>query len=302
MFLLATRRTRSRPVSLFLSFDRASYSSNTPTDDKDFGTAGHGGVMIDRSALFQNREESADALTAKLTTPLARELSQIILARGPVTVAEYMRQSLTHPLHGYYTTKGSVFGSKGDFTTAPEISQMFGELLGIWCVATWQQMGSPQNVQLVEIGPGRGTLMADMIRTFDKFEPFVASATCHMVEISETLRGTQKRALESLALGSARRIVDDMQWYRRIQDVKVEGPMIIIGQEILDALPIHQFEYTINGWRERLVDVNFSATDERGFRFVLSPGSTPALGLLGPSSSEHDFEVGDRLEVCPSVR
>lgn len=127
---------------------------------------------------------------------LVGHLASIIKFRGgPITMAEYMHEALTHQEYGYYMNR-DVFGKGGDFITSPEISQVFGELMGVWAVSTWQQMGRPSSVNLVELGPGRGTLMADLLRGTASFKDFVAAATVHMVEVSPTLRKIQRAKLQ----------------------------------------------------------------------------------------------------------
>ena len=267
-------------------------------------------VLVDRSALFSGDSFREVTRKSKFKTPLENELSQVILARGPISVSEFMKQSLLHPTHGYYTSK-RVFGSAGDFTTAPEISQVFGELIAIWCLSTWQSMGMPSDLQIVEIGPGRGTLMFDMMRTFEKFPAFGGTCSYHLVEMSDKLQAAQQEKLSVLSSSSRAR------WYKLFDEIPSEKPTIVIGQEILDALPVYQFEYTNRGWRERLIDVaTDETTGERAFRFVLSPGPTPASSTLlapafetmpGFTSSSEDpkmnetFTVGDSIEVCPAA-
>jgi SAM-dependent MidA family methyltransferase len=140
-------------------------------------------------------------MDAPLATPaprneLERELQSMIDMRGPMTVAEYMRQVLSHPTLGYYMQR-DVFGKAGDFTTAPEISQMFGELIAVWLVSQWQSLGRPARIRLVEIGPGRGTLMADMLRALACFGPMKdAIVGVHMIEMSSALRKIQRKTLD----------------------------------------------------------------------------------------------------------
>lgn len=143
-------------------------------------------ISIDRSELKRPAPAppSAKPETPKSReTPLVHVLRTLIEVKGPLTVAEFMQRALSHPEMGYYM-KRDVFGRQGDFTTAPEISQMFGELVGVWCVATWQQMGAPAKVQVVELGPGRGSLMSDFLRAARSFPPFYQAIELHMVEIS----------------------------------------------------------------------------------------------------------------------
>lgn len=190
-------------------------------------------------------------------------------------------QALSHPQHGYYMKK-DVFGTKGDFTTAPEISQMFGELIGIWCVATWQQMGMPGAIKIVEMGPGRGSLMSDFLRAAKSFPPFYQALEIHMVEISPALRKIQQENLGCQPIGDKETAVNKMQvpdgptvqWHQDFGNVP-HGPSLMVAQELFDALPVHQFEYTAKGWCERLVDVDYEDGEDH-FRFVLSPGATPA--------------------------
>lgn len=146
-------------------------------------------IQVDRSALKQ----PGDALPSNAPVdlpqgkseenPMVHVLRSMIEVKGPLTVAEFMTRALSHPDHGYYMKK-DVFGSQGDFTTAPEISQMFGELIAVWCVATWQQMGMPSHIKIVEMGPGRGSLMSDFLRAAKSFPPFYNAMEIHMVDIS----------------------------------------------------------------------------------------------------------------------
>ena len=181
----------------------------------------------------------------------------IIAAEGPIGVDRYMALCLGHPVHGYYITR-DPFGRGGDFVTAPEISQMFGELLGLWAAALWIAMGRPQRVLLVELGPGRGTLMADALRAARQVPDFRAAITLHLVETSPVLRDIQRRTLA----GSGHAPV----WHDRLATVP-DGPLVVIANEFFDALPIRQHVATQTGWHERLVGL-----DPRGrLAFGLSP-------------------------------
>lgn len=198
-------------------------------------------------------------------TPMTRYLRKEIAMHGPMTVATFMATVLGHPEHGYYISHDPL-GMEGDFVTAPEVSQMFGELIGLWCVAGWQQMGCPDRVRLVEIGPGRGTLMADALRAMASAPACRAALDIHMVETSPTLRAMQRKALSNTSV----------TWHDSLAEVP-EGPLLLVTNELYDVLPIHQFMRTLHGWRERLVDAE-SRGD--GFRFVLADWPTPALALL----------------------
>jgi NADH dehydrogenase [ubiquinone] 1 alpha subcomplex assembly factor 7 len=176
-------------------------------------------------------------------TPLAGLLAERIREGGPITVAEYMADCLLHPAHGYYTTR-EPFGTAGDFTTAPEISQMFGELLGLALAQAWLDQGAPAPFTLAELGPGRGTLMADMLRATRAVPGFIAAARPVLIEASPRLRAVQAGTLAAVAPAPS--------WLDRIEDLP-PAPLFLIANEFLDALPIRQFILSAEGWRERLV-------------------------------------------------
>lgn len=178
-------------------------------------------------------------------TPLGAELVQRIRRDGPIPVDAYMALCLSHPAHGYYR-KADAVGAAGDFITAPEISQMFGEIVGLWAAELWSTMGRPAPVRLVELGPGRGTLMVDALRAVAKALPaFAAAIDLHLVEINETLRRHQ-----AARLGDAR-----PTWHDDLGTVPA-GPAIILANEFFDALPVRQFERCAAGWRERMVGLS----------------------------------------------
>ena len=187
---------------------------------------------------------------AEAATELEQEIRRLIAVAGPMPIAEYMRLCLTHPQHGYYIT-GDPIGAGGDFITAPEVSQMFGELIGLWMAAVWQQMGAPENVRVVELGPGRGTLIADALRAAKVVKDFYAAVVLHLVEIGPRLRALQQRRLESLDVPTL--------WHPSLADVP-GGPIIIVANEFVDAVPIHQSVKQADGWHERVVEI---ATDGR---------------------------------------
>lgn len=180
-------------------------------------------------------------------TPLTRLLIERIREAGPISVADYMAECLLHPVHGYYTTR-DPFGAAGDFTTAPEISQMFGELLGLALAQAWLDRGSPAPFTLAELGPGRGTLMADILRATKGVPGFHAAARVTLVEASPHLRAVQAAALSACA----------PIWLDRIEDLP-EAPLFLIANEFLDALPIRQFQHGPQGWHERLVGLHDGA-------------------------------------------
>jgi SAM-dependent MidA family methyltransferase len=195
-------------------------------------------------------------------TPLEREIHDIIAADGPIPVAHYMRLALCHPVHGYYMTR-DPFGARGDFVTAPEISQMFGELIGLWAATVWPLMGAPEDVRLVELGPGRGTLMADMLRAVAVVPAFRAALSAHLVEVSPVLRRRQQETLAGLGV--------PMDWHTDAAEVP-DGPLIVVANEFFDALPVHQAMKAADGWHERMVGL-----DRDRLAFGLNP--EPVRGL-----------------------
>jgi SAM-dependent MidA family methyltransferase len=167
---------------------------------------------------------------ARRDTPLAVKISQHIRSHGPMTVADYMHACLFDAEHGYYVTQPAI-GRAGDFVTAPEISQVFGELIGLWCAVVWQTMGSPERVCLVELGPGRGTLMRDALRAARLLSPFCAALDVHLVETSGHLREVQRATLADAATS--------IGWHTDLATVPA-GPTILVGNEFLDTFPVTQ--------------------------------------------------------------
>ncbi|MSO68537.1 MAG: class I SAM-dependent methyltransferase [Pseudolabrys sp.] len=192
-------------------------------------------------------------------SPLELEIRRRIAAAGPMPVGEYMTLCLAHPEHGYYTTRDPL-GARGDFITAPEISQMFGELIGLWMAAVWKKMGAPENIRIVELGPGRGTLMNDALRAAQVTPAFRAAIALHLVEISPTLEAQQERMLEHLST--------PMSWHPALEDVP-KGPAIVIANEFFDALPVNQAVKIEGGWHER--QINIDSNDKLAFTFARKP-------------------------------
>ncbi len=194
-----------------------------------------------------------------------------------------MAAGLLHPDHGYYMQENPI-GFRGDFVTAPEISQMFGELIGLWCTVAWRQMGSPSTVMLVELGPGRGTLMADALRAMRMAPDFLECADVHLVEASPKLRACQREVLT----------VHGVEWHRGLEDIP-DGPILLIANEFLDTLPIRQLVRRDHGWHERLVDC-----DDDGFRFVLDPTPSTLVALL-PQTLAEEAPQESVVEISPAV-
>lgn len=216
-----------------------------------------------------------------MTSELGRLIARRIALAGPIPVADFMAEALAHPRLGYYR-KALPLGAAGDFTTAPEISQMFGELLGAWLAERWQAMGRPSPCLLVELGPGRGALLADALRATRAVPGFHAALQIHLVEINEALRALQRTALAGFA----------PVWHERFDDVPA-GPTLLIANEFFDALPVRQFQRTPAGWAERMVGL---ADDGEALRFALAPGPSPFAALLPPAA-----EPGAAAELSPAA-
>ena len=201
-------------------------------------------------------------------SPLESEIRRRIAVAGPMPVAEYMALCLFDREHGYYTTR-DPFGTRGDFITAPEVSQMFGELIGLWMSAVWKQMGAPENVRLIELGPGRGTLMKDALRAIQIVPVFRAAIVVHLVEASPLLQAQQEAALEGAGVPTF--------WHKALSEVP-KGPAILVANEFFDALPVNQAIKTDRGWHERQIEIDTS--DQ--LAFTIAPEPIPFFQSLLP--------------------
>ncbi|XP_015263942.1 PREDICTED: NADH dehydrogenase [ubiquinone] complex I, assembly factor 7 isoform X1 [Gekko japonicus] len=261
----------------------------------------HGGSATWRCRCFssENKVEENSPVT-----PMLKHLMMKIKSTGPITVAEYMREVLTNPVKGYYMHH-DMLGEKGDFVTSPEISQMFGELIGVWFVSEWMASGKPKKFQLVELGPGRGSLTHDILRVFNQLDSFLSKCdiSIHLVEVSPKLSEIQALTLAEEKVELMDSSPAYMQgvaktglpifWYQDLSDVPI-GNNFYLAHEFLDALPIHKFQKTEKGWRELLVDIDPEAPDK--LRFVLAPSATAASEAF-----IHEEESRDHVEVCPDA-
>lgn len=220
---------------------------------------------------------------------LSQILREMIAQEGPISVERYMALALGHPQHGYYISR-EPFGAAGDFTTAPEISQMFGELIGLWAAEVWSLMGSPAHIRLVELGPGRGTLMSDALRAARVAPAFRAALQVHLVETSPVLSERQRQTLADCGLPTS--------WHSSIADVP-QGPAIFLANEFFDALPIRQYMRTPAGWCERMVGL-----DEAGrFIFGLSSDPEPYIAAEAPPGAILEISAeGQRAMTALAAR
>lgn len=202
-----------------------------------------------------------------------------IAQQGPISLADYMADCLLHPVHGYYTSH-APFGIEGDFITAPEISQMFGELIGLCLAQAWLDQGSAPRITLAELGPGRGTLMQDALRATAQVPGFHEAARIVLVEASPRLRAVQAETLG-----------DVPQWVDDVAELP-DQPLFLIANEFFDALPIRQFQRASHGWQERRIGQS---------------GEQLQIGLAGEAPQPalthrlEDTKPGDLVEICPAA-
>ncbi len=229
------------------------------------------------------------------TSPLQAELKKLIASSGPMPVWRYMKLCLTHPAHGYYVSRDPL-GREGDFTTAPEVSQMFGELLGLWAASVWRAMGSPPALRLIELGPGRGTMMADALRALRVLPPLYQALSIHLVEINPVLREKQRATLSG---------VRNIAWHDHLDEVP-PGPSVILANEYFDVLPVHQMVKREGGWHERTVEIGadgqlaFGASEQPMPRFeVLVPPLVRAAPLGAVFEWRPDAET---MKIAARVR
>ena len=211
---------------------------------------------------------------------MPNNLEQILINKidkaGGIDLGEFISTALIHPEHGYYSNRDPL-GAAGDFTTAPEISQMFGEVVGAWVIDLWMRMGSPKALNLIECGAGRGTLLADIMRVSSCVGGFVEAVQIHIIEASPLLRKKQRQALDGY----------DVKWHENISDVSVDNSCIILGNEFLDALPIEQVKRGEDGWQQRIITI-----DSGAFKYGWRKADKALLEML-PTKTESNqiYEV-----------
>jgi len=214
---------------------------------------------------------------------LARRIARMIELDGPISVGTYMMLALHDREMGFYATRKSI-GAQGAFITAPEISQVFGELIGLWCAASWRDQGNPARPLLVDLGPGRGTLMADLLRALRSVPDFLDSTDVVLVEASAKLQSVQRERLADAPVS--------VRWVQQWDDVPANRPLFVIANEFFDALPIRQFVMTERGWCERMVT---SQRDALIFALSPQPVAFPFHRNRG------DAALGSVYEICPAA-
>jgi SAM-dependent MidA family methyltransferase len=209
---------------------------------------------------------------------LRDRLAREIALTGPMTVADYVTRCLHDPQGGYYATRPSI-GATGDFITAPMVSQMFGELIGLWAVELWERLGAPERVRLVEVGPGDGTLMADALRAARLAPDFLRAVDLVLIEPSPPLREAQARMLADSDVHP--------RWVASLDRVETDAPVILIANEVLDCLPARQFVRTEDGWAERCVGVTDDGSLTFGLKKITGGFKRPAF----------EVEPGQTVEI-----
>ena len=209
---------------------------------------------------------------------LIDRLRREIALTGPMTVADYVTRCLHDPQDGYYAARPNL-GARGDFITAPLVSQMFGELIGLWAVEVWTRLGAPDRFQLVEVGPGDGALMDDALRAARLAPGFLAACDLVLIEPSAPLREAQLRRLSEHDRPP--------RWVKSLHDIDTDAPIILIANEVLDCLPARQFLRTDTGWAERRVGLD----DDDGLTFGLT---APSAGFIKPA---FNMEPGQIFEI-----
>lgn len=227
-----------------------------------------------------------------MSTKLETRIKALIRDTGPISVAEYMTLCLLDPVDGFYPTRDPL-GSDGDFITAPEISQMFGEVIGLFVLQSWIDLGKPKTIYLIELGPGRGVMMSDMLRAASLDKDFAKAVRVVLVEASAALEAVQGQSLGGHYV--------PVQWISTLEKAP-KGPSIIIGNEFLDCLPIRQFVQRDpfagrDGWHERYVGLD----EDDKLRFEIGPETASDIAKSFLPAAQEEARLDDLIEACPSA-
>ncbi|VAV90011.1 SAM-dependent methyltransferase, MidA [hydrothermal vent metagenome] len=218
---------------------------------------------------------------------LIERLQRQIHQAGPLSVAHFMTLCLLDPVDGYYPTKDPI-GAGADFITAPEVSQMFGELIGIWLIHVWEQLGKPQRLNLVEFGPGKGTMMSDVLRTARSVPAFSSALNVHLIEASAALVAVQAQTLGPFE--------QPMNWCDHLRET-ADGPLVVLANEYLDCLPVRQFVRQKDTWFERLVD----CTPAGELQYVLANAPLSPLDIEQIPAGLRAAEPDSLIELRPGM-
>ncbi|ABN67854.1 predicted protein [Scheffersomyces stipitis CBS 6054] len=273
---------------------------------------------------------SRDSKGSTSVNNLTDLFTQTIKTTGPISLSAYMRQCLTHPDFGYYTTRDPLDHRSGDFITSPEISSVFGEMIGIWLYTVWQNQNFPGKIRIIEFGPGKGTLMHDVLNTFNKFvfkSRKAVKIEINLIEASKVLRQEQWKLLcgeknefqtDNEGFNLSKTIwSNDIKWLDTEKDI-IQDPDVanyVLAHEFFDALPIKGFERTEHGWRELLVEHTESVVNTQPklpgtsideddsllnteFHLTLSKKETPSSIIPTLHRRFKDLPVGSRIEIC----
>jgi len=257
-----------------------------------------------RCSTCYERPFSSDVNTTSTVSnnKLLRELCAKIRFSGPITIAEYMREVLTNPLQGVYMNEDAL-GASGHFITSPEISQMFGECIAVWFLHEWIKMGRPTPIQIVEFGPGKGTLLNDILRTISKIKPEeMENFKLHLIEVSSEMKKAQRSIICNDEKDDSQNLQNiktkygcEVSWHDSLRSVPKSFSWYL-SHEFLDALPIHKFiKKKDEGWREVLIDIQPDSEVPK-LRYIISRNETPSCVLLQSLP-----DVGPELELCPQA-
>ncbi|KAJ9473126.1 NADH dehydrogenase complex I [Diplonema papillatum] len=255
----------------------------------------------DADAAMEEKKKKARVDLKPLPNALTLEIKKSIQLKGPISLAEFMKEANLHPAFGYYTSKKKIFGRDGDFITSPEVSCMFGECLGAWAVDTWHKLGRPKPFWLVELGGGKGTAMARLLKSVAGFDDFADSVRIGMIEISPTLVEAQR---ETILKECGKDMLDKIRWAPDIEGLPIHdnvGPIIAYCNELFDAFALSKFQYTERGWCEWLVEYDLDPETPEHFKFVLSSAETGGSVSFIPHelrrSVREQRKLGQTLEL-----
>lgn len=243
----------------------------------------HEAIVNSKKSSNDDSNASTEVFPKEKLTILGKKLQDYIFLRGPITLHDYILHTSNHFTDGYYQSHTQKIGPLGDFVTAPEISSLFGEMIALWVITAWESLGSPPKISLVELGPGNGTLMSDILETISHFPKVNDALSVHLVEMSAHMSKLQRQKLSN-SHPAVNKLTVPIQWYQHVSEIPVDEsiPMIFIGQEFLDAIPVHHLVKRGMIWREKLIDVDNGPSSPYHFRTVLSPNDTPATIYLVP--------------------